>query len=230
MEMAGILGKKLGMTQLFHEDGRRTPVTLIEAGPCVVLKSYPNGSLQNVQLGFGDIKAGSEEKKIKKPQLGCYRKLNIKPKRVIKEVAFTQQNAPAIGTEVTVAIFKEGDFVDVTGNSIGKGFQGGMKRWNWSGGNETHGSTSHRRVGSVGSNTDPGRVFRGHHMPGHMGNRKVTVQNLKVVRVEEKENLLLVKGAVVGHKNALLVIRKSKKKEYRPEKQKAQETSKASKK
>jgi large subunit ribosomal protein L3 len=212
MEMAGILGKKLGMTQVFHEDGTRIPVTLIEAGPCVVLKSYPKGNLQNVQLGFGDIPSNSQEKHIKRPQLGAFRKLNVKPKRLIREVVFSQQLAPQIGSEVTVTIFKEGDFVDIVGNSIGKGFQGGMKRWNWTGGFMTHGSTSHRRMGSVGSNTTPGRVFRGHHMPGHMGNKRVTVQNLKVIRVQTENNLLVVKGAVTGYKNSYLLIQKSKKK------------------
>ncbi len=211
MQLHGILGKKIGMSQIFQEDGRRLPVTFIEAGPCVVLKSYAKGKMQKIQLGFQTLSA-NKQKKIKKPQLGMFAKLNAAPQRIIKEVYFNIETAPAVGSNVNVEIFKEGDYVDITGNSIGKGFAGGMKRWNWSGGNKTHGSTSHRRIGSVGANTDPGRVLKGHHMPGHMGNRKVT-QSAQVVSVKPEQNLLVVKGAVVGFKNSFLVIQKSKKKD-----------------
>ncbi|MEW6008025.1 MAG: 50S ribosomal protein L3 [Candidatus Omnitrophota bacterium] len=212
MQIHGILGKKIGMSQIFKEDGSCLPVTFIEAGPCVVLKSYAKGKIHKIQLGL-DVLPASKQKQIKKPQLGMFAKLNISPQRIIKEVCFSSENAPAVGSSVNVGIFKEGEFVDITGNSIGKGFAGGMKRWNWTGGYKTHGSTSHRRIGSVGSNTDPGRVFRGHHMPGHLGNRKVTIQAVEVVSVKPEQNLLIVKGSVVGSDNNFLVIQKSKRKE-----------------
>lgn len=211
--MSGILGKKLGMTQMFDSAGTRVSVTLIEAGPCLVLKSYPKGSVHKVQLGFDDFTKDSARKKCKKPQLGMFAKLNLKPKKFIREVKFNQDQVPAVGSEVKTEIFKEGDYVNVTGTSIGKGFQGGMKRYNWTGGFKTHGSTSHRRIGSVGSNTYPGRVFKGHQMPGHMGNKRITVKNLKVMRVEPKDNLLVVRGAVVGYDSNYLIIQKSNKKD-----------------
>lgn len=211
MQLHGILGKKIGMSQIFQEDGRRLSVTFIEAGPCPVLKSYAKGKIHKIQLGFDALPA-SKQKKIRKPQLGMFAKLNAAPQRIIKEVCFSSEDAPLVGSSVNVGIFKEGEYVDITGNSIGKGFAGGMKRWNWAGGNKTHGSTSHRRIGSVGATT-PQRVFKGHHMPGHMGNRKVTTQGLQVVSVKPEQNLLIVKGAVVGHKNNLLIIQKSIRKE-----------------
>lgn len=202
--MIGILGKKIGMTQIFSEAGHRTSVTAIEAGPCAVL-AIKNNSLQ---LGFEHI----SEKRLKKPISGYFKKLNVSPRRLIQEVVKDPSKEYKVGDEVKVDLFKPGDFVDISGTSLGKGFQGGMKRWHWKGGPETHGSTSHRRVGSIGSTTTPGRVWKGHHMPGHMGCVKVTVQNLKVVRVDAANNLLLVNGAVPGHKNSYLVIRKAKKK------------------
>lgn len=211
MEMSGILGRKLGMTQIFDAQGTRVSVTLIEAGPCLVLKAYPKGLIQKVQLGFRDFPKESADRKCKKPQLGMFKKLNVKPKRFIREVQFSPDKALAIGSEVKADIFKEGDFVNITGTSIGKGFQGGMKRYHWAGGFKTHGSTSHRRMGSVGANTYPGRVFKGHRMPGHMGNRRITVKNLKVIRVEPNDNLLVVRGAVVGHDENYLIIQKSRK-------------------
>lgn len=211
--MSGILGRKLGMTQMFDSAGTRVSVTLIEAGPCLVLKSYANGAKHKVQLGFDDYPKDSADKKCKKPQLGMFAKLKLKPKRFIKEVQFSPDATPAVGSEVKADIFKEGDYINITGTSIGKGFQGGMKRWNWTGGFKTHGSTSHRQPGSIGSNTYPGRVFKGHHMPGHMGNRRVTVKNLKVMRVEPKDNLLVVRGAVVGYDSNYLIIQKSNKKD-----------------
>ncbi|MBU2541892.1 MAG: 50S ribosomal protein L3 [Candidatus Omnitrophica bacterium] len=212
MQTCGILGRKLGMTQVFDENGTCIAVTLIEAGPCVVLKSYSKGDIFKLQLGFEDVKKTSKENRIKKPQLGQFRKIKVAPKRIIKEVKFSSKEVPAIGSEITADIFKKGDYVDIRGTSIGKGFQGGMKRWHWAGGFKTHGSTSHRRVGSIGASAYPSRVVKGHHMPGHMGNRKVTTQNIKVIEVVAGDNLLVVKGAVVGHKNNLLVIQKAIKK------------------
>ena len=201
--MIGILGKKIGMTQIFTDDGSRVGVTAIEAGPCQILAVKE----KNIQLGFD----AGKEKSFKKPVLKYFKKLNIAPRKVIRELSKEPGVEYKIGQELKADIFKDGDFVDITGTSIGKGFQGGMKRWHWKGGPQTHGSTSHRRVGSIGSTTTPGRVWKGHHMPGHMGAQASTVQNLKVVKVDTENNLLLVKGAVPGHKNGYLLIRKAKK-------------------
>jgi len=202
--MVGILGKKLGMTQVFTGDGKLVSVTAIEVGPCPVLAIKP----KSIQIGFDPIK----ENRVKNPILGFFKKINIAPLRIIREVLREAGKEYKIGEEVKADLFKAGDFVDITGTSIGKGFQGGMKRWHWKGGPASHGSTSHRRVGSIGSSTTPGRVFKGHHMPGHMGAAQVTLQNLRIVKVDAQKNLLLVKGAVPGHKNSYLMIRKAKKK------------------
>ncbi len=202
--MTGLLGKKIGMTQIFSDDGRLTGVTAIEAGPCPVLAIKE----KNIQLGFEPV----NEKRLKKPLLGYFKKISVVPQKWIREVSRDPAVEYKVGQEIKVDLFKAGDFVDITGVSIGKGFQGGMKRWHWHGGPQTHGSTSHRRVGSIGSATTPGRVFKGHHMPGHMGACTVTQQNVKVVNVDPENNLLLVKGHVPGHKNAYLVIKKAKKK------------------
>lgn len=200
-----ILGKKIGMTQVFSEDGSSVGVTAIEAGPCPVL-AVKN---KKVQLGF-DL---AREKSLKKSVSGYFKKINIPARKLVREVLKEKEKEYKIGEELTVDLFKPGDFVDVTGTSIGKGFQGGMKRWHWHGGPQTHGSMSHRRVGSIGSTTTPGRVWKGHHLPGHMGAVRKTIQNLKVVKVDPENNLLLVKGAVPGHKNGYLIIAKSKKKQ-----------------
>jgi len=163
---------------------------------------------KNIQLGFDLV----DEKKLKKPQAGLFKKLKIAPQNIIRDVSREADIEYKVGDELKVDLFTEGDFVDVSGISIGKGFAGGMKRWHWKGGPRTHGSTSHRRVGSIGSSTTPGRVYRGHHMPGHMGNKNVTIQNLKVIKVDLEKNLLLVEGGVPGHKNGYLVITKALKK------------------
>ena len=202
--MTGLLGKKIGMTQVFTGDGKLVSVTAIEAGPCPVLAIKP----KSIQIGFGPIK----ENRTKKPILGYFKKLNISPLRLIKEVSREIGKEYKVGEELNVDLFKAGDFVDITGTSIGKGFQGGMKRWHWKGGPRTHGSTSHRRVGSLGSSTSPGRVWKGHHLPGHMGNARVTLQNLRIVKLDAEKNILLVIGAVPGHKNSYLIIKKAKKK------------------
>jgi large subunit ribosomal protein L3 len=203
--MIGILGKKIGTMQIFTEDGSLVLATAIEAGPCPVLAIRE----KSLQLGFGTIK---NESRLKRPIAGIFKKLNIAPQKFIREVVRDMSKEYKIGEEIKVDLFKMGDFVDVTGTSIGKGFQGGMKRWGWKAGPGSHGSTSHRRVGSIGSSTTPGRVFKGHHLPGHMGDARVTLQNLKVVKVDTQNNLLMVKGAVPGCKNSFLMIRKAKKK------------------
>ncbi len=192
------------MTQVFGEDGSLIGVTAIEAGPCAVMAVKD----KNIQLGFDAV----AEKRLKKPRAGYFKKLNIPPRKFVKEIAKDPAKEYKIGEELKVDVFKAGDFVDITGTSLGKGFQGGMKRWHWQGGPMTHGSTSHRRVGSMGSTTTPGRVWKGHHLPGHMGAAQVTTQNLRVVKVDTENNLLLVKGSVPGYKNNYLIIRKAKKK------------------
>lgn len=201
--MNGILGKKLGMTQVFTDAGKRVSVTVVEAGPCAVLAVKE----KHIQLGFDSAK----EKQLKKPQAGYFKKLNIAPRRLIREVLRDPGRDYKVGEEVKADLFKPGDIVDVTGISIGKGFQGGMKRWHWKGGPQTHGSMSHRRIGSLGSSTTPGRVFKGHHLPGHMGAHRTTTQNLPVVKVDAQNNLLLIEGSVPGHKNSYLVIKRAKK-------------------
>jgi len=202
--MIGLIGKKIGMTQIFAADNSQVGVTAIQAGPCPILMVMD----KNIQLGFDPVK----EKSLNKAQLGLYKKTKISPRRVIKDVSKEANVEYKVGDELKVDLFAEGDFVDVSGISIGKGFAGGMKRWHWQGGPRTHGSTSHRRVGSIGSSTTPGRVFKGHHMPGHMGVKNVTLQNLKVIKVDLANNLLLVEGGVPGYKNGYLVITKALKK------------------
>ena len=193
------------MMQIFSDDGQQVCVTVLEAGPCPILAVKD----RSLQVGFDPLK---KESRMSKPLLGYFKKLNIAPQKLIREVSRRADKEYTVGESLTVEVFKAGDFVDITGTSIGKGFQGGMKRWHWRGGPMTHGSTSHRRVGSIGSTTTPGRVFKGHHLPGHMGDQKATVQNLKVVKIDAPNNLLLVKGAVPGHKNGYVLIRIAKKK------------------
>ena len=204
MKMIALLGKKLGMTQIFSEDGKLVGITAIEAGPCPILAIRG----KNIQIGFDAARA----KSLKKPKQEFFKKLSIAPLKLIREVLKEPNREYKVGEELKVDLFKAGDFVDVIGTSKGKGFQGGMKRWNWHGGPASRGSTSHRRIGSLGSSTSPGRVFKGHHLPGHMGNVRMTLQNLRVVKVDPQNNLLLVKGAVPGYKNNYLIIRKAKKK------------------
>lgn len=202
--MTGLLGKKIGMTQVFSEDGKRVGVTAIEAGPCPVLAIKE----KSIQIAFDLVK----ETRVKKPVLGYFKKINVSSRKLIREVSKEAGREYKVGEELKVDLFKAGDFVDITSTSKGRGFQGGMKRWHWAGGPRTHGSTSHRRIGSLGSSTTPGRVWKGHHLPGHMGDERVTLQNLKVVKIDLENNLLLVKGAVAGYRNSYLVIKKAKKK------------------
>lgn len=200
------------MTQIYNEAGAMIPVTVVEAGPCSVLALIEHGeSKKKVQIGFGVLK----ESRLSKPELGFFKKIGVAPQQYIKEFESTENKDYKIGQEIKVDIFKPGDFVDVSGVSIGKGFQGGMKRWNWMGGPATHGSMHHRRVGAISSNTWPGRTFRGKTMPGHMGDDRVTTQGLRVIQVDAENNLILIKGAVPGHRNALLEINRSKKKAWR---------------
>jgi len=215
--MKGILGKKIGMTQLYNKQGALEPATIIEAGPCIVLQvsKSPQGRHFSVKLGFDDKK----ESRTRKSELGVFKKVKSKPKKYIKEIRTTPDREYKTGEEINVDLFKEGEFVDITGTSKGKGFQGGMKRWNWTAGKSGHGSMHHRRVGSIGASAFPSRVVRGHHMPGHLGTEKVTVQNLEVIRVDKDNNILVIKGTVPGHNSAYVTIRSSKKIPPAPEAQ-----------
>lgn len=214
----GLLGKKLGMTQIFTEEGDFVPVTVIEAGPCVVLRVMDGKAM----LGFGEKK----EKRSSKPESGFYKKVNVKPQALVKEMLFDTGEGLSVGQQITVDIFREKDFVDITGTSKGKGFQGGVKRWGWAGGPSGHGSMHHRRIGSVGGSSYPSRVWKGLHLPGRMGNKRKTVQSLEVIKVFKDKNLMFVKGPVPGANNGYLEIKIAKKKPAVREKApKGQETS-----
>ncbi|HKL12463.1 MAG TPA: 50S ribosomal protein L3 [Halanaerobiales bacterium] len=198
----GLLGKKIGMTQIFDEDENMVPVTVIEAGPCVVTekRTEEKDGYQAVQLGFEDIK----EKKLNKPELGQFEKNGVDPKRYLMEFRNFDQDLE-IGDEVTVDIFEKGEIVKVQGISKGKGFSGNIQRWNQSAGPKTHGSHFHRAPGSIGA-VDASRVFKGQKMPGRMGNEKTTVHNLKVMRVDSEKKVILVKGSVPGPKKSLVSL------------------------
>ena len=207
--MSGLLGKKLGMTQVFDEAGEVVPVTVIQAGPCVVVqkKAVPKEGYDAIQIGFEEI-SERREKKLTKPYLGHFKKKNVKPFRFLREFRIAKDAAYEVGQVLTVEGFQVGDLVKVTGISKGKGFQGVIKRHGKAGGPATHGSRFHRTTGSIGQRTSPGEVFKNMKLPGHMGDERVTVSNLKVVQVRPQENLLLVLGAIPGAKNNLVVIRK----------------------
>lgn len=206
----GLIGKKLGMSQVFDQEGNVIPVTVVEMGPCTILELNESPK-KTVKLGFEPAK----ESRVNKPRLGFFKKFGLSPMKTIKEFGSTDNKDYKVGQEVKADIFKPGDFVDVTGTSIGKGFQGGMKRHNWRGGGATHGSMHHRRVGSISSSAEPSRVLRGRTMPGHMGMETVTVQGLRVISVDADTNVVLVKGAVPGHKRATIYINRSFKKAWK---------------
>jgi large subunit ribosomal protein L3 len=206
----GILGKKLGMTQVFAADGRCVPVTVVEAGPCIVLqkKTAEKDGYNALQLGFGARKAH----RTNRPAMGHFRKAGKGAFDFLKEVEVDAVGEHNVGDEILCdAVLAPGDIVDVSGTSKGKGFQGVIKRWNFAGGRASHGSMFHRRPGAIGASAWPSRVFKGKKMAGQMGNRRVTVQGLEVVDVRPEKNVVLVKGAVPGPANGLLVIRKSRK-------------------
>ena len=203
----GILGKKLGMTQVFAADGRRIPVTVVEAGPCVVLqkKTASTDGYNALQLGFAEKRAH----RANKPELGHFRKAGKGAFRYLREVAADNVDEFNVGDEIACgSVFANGDIIDVTATSKGKGFQGVIKRWNFSGGRATHGSMFHRAPGSIGASAWPSRVFKGKKMAGQMGNVRVTTQNLQIVEVRAEQNLILVRGAIPGPKNGLVMIRK----------------------
>lgn len=202
-----ILATKVGMTQIFNEDGVLTPVTVLQAGPCVVtqVKTKENDGYSAVQVGFGDIR----EKLVNKPKKGHFAKAGVDNKRHLKEFRFDNAEDYQVGQEIKVDIFAEGDKVDATAKSKGKGFQGAIKRHGQSRGPMTHGSKFHRHAGSNGAASDPSKVFKGKKMPGQMGAVRVTTQNLEIVRVDAENNVILVKGAVPGPKKSLVMLKES---------------------
>ena len=202
-----ILATKVGMTQIFNEDGLLIPVTVLQAGPCVVtqIKTEDNDGYAAVQVGFGQIR----EKLVNKPEKGHFEKAGVDVKRFLKEFKFDNAAEYEVGQEIKADIFAAGDHIDATAISKGKGFQGAIKRHGQSRGPMTHGSKYHRHAGSNGAASDPSKVAKGKKMPGQMGNVQVTVQNLEIVRVDTENNLLLVKGAVPGPKKSLVTIKES---------------------
>ena len=202
-----ILGTKLGMTQMFREDGTMIPVTVVLAGPCPVVqkKSVEHDGYEAVQVAFKPIR----EKLCTQPMLGHFKKAGVEAHRYTREFKFDDTAAYEVGQVIKADIFANGDHVDVTATSKGKGFEGNIKRWNQGRGRKTHGSHSYRVPGSMGACTYPGEVFKTKHLPGHMGSERVTVQNLEVVRVDADRNLLLVKGAIPGAKGSLVTVRET---------------------
>ena len=206
--VTGIIGKKVGMTQLFEADGTVYPATVLKAGPCVVaqVKTVESDGYQSVQLGLVEAKATKENK----PTQGHFKKSGVPATRVRREMKVKDGGDPVKpGDQVNVSMFANGDRVDVVGTSRGKGFQGVVKRHHFKGGRATHGSMFHRAPGSIGASSYPSRVVKGMRMGGHMGSTRITVRNLKVLRVDAENNLLMVEGAVPGGPNAIVVIRKA---------------------
>jgi large subunit ribosomal protein L3 len=202
-----ILGRKIGMTQIFDENGKQIPVTVLEAGPCVVVqkKTIENDGYNAIQVGFVDAK----DKHTNKPMKGHFEKANVAPKRRLKEFRLEDISAYEVGSEIKADIFAAGDKIDVTGISKGKGYQGAIKRHGQHRGPMGHGSKYHRSAGSMGASSYPSKVFKGKKLPGHMGAVKVTVQNLEVVRVDSDKNLLLVKGAIPGPRKSIVLVKDS---------------------
>ena len=203
----GLIGKKIGMTQIFNEEGKVIPVTVIEAGPCVVsqVKTEETDGYNSIQLGFGAIK----ESKVNKPERGHFTKANIAPARYLREFRVDSIEDVKVGDELKADIFMAGDKIDIQGTSKGKGSQGVIKRHGQHRGPMGHGSMYHRRPGSMGSTSTPGRVFKGKKLPGHMGAETVTIQNLEVIKVDLDKNIILVKGSVPGAKGSILKIKSS---------------------
>jgi large subunit ribosomal protein L3 len=202
----GLIGRKMGMTQVFDEDGRHVPVTVIQAGPCPVVevRDTARHGYDAIQLGFSP-----QKKNVDKPRTGHFKKAGVPPHRFLRELRLESVEGYQAGQKLTVEMFSPGELVDVSGVSKGKGFQGGVKRHGWYGGDATHGSMFHRAPGSIGGSSDPSRVFPGHRLPGRMGGDRRTVLNVRVVRVLAEQNLLVVRGAVPGPIGGLLVVRRS---------------------
>lgn len=202
----GLIARKRGMTQVFADDGNVVPVTVLEAGPCTVVqvKTRATDGYEALQLGFEP-----RRKKVRKPMAGHFKKAGVGAVRVLREVRLDSVEGYQVGQTLGVDLFQPGELVDVCGLTKGRGFQGGIKRHGWLGGEATHGSMFHRAPGSIGASSDPSRVFPGHRLPGRMGAERVTVPHLEVVRVVPEQNLLVVKGAVPGATGGLVLVRKS---------------------
>jgi len=207
-----LLGKKKGMARLFNEKGEIIPVSVIELaqGTVVTKKTSEKDGYEAVQLAFFDVK----EKSLKKPELQYLKKMGLGPKKYLKESRLDKEESQKYenGSTIGVSYFSKGDYIDVSGKSIGKGFAGGIKRWGWHGGDDAHGSMFHRAPGSIGASAFPSRTYKGHNLPGRMGGKRVTVQNLMVIEIKEDLNLIIVKGALPGPKGSLIEIRKAKRK------------------
>ncbi len=205
-EIKGILGTKLGMTQVFDEDNRVIPVTVVEAGPCVVtqIRTKDTDGYTAIQIAFGDI----DPRKANKPAAGHFKKAGVTPRRHVAEIRMDDVSGYEVGQDVTVDIFEGITYVDVTGTSKGKGFAGGMKRHGFAGQGAAHGNqAAHRRVGGIGAAATPGRIFKGKRMAGRMGNDRVTTQNLKVQKIDADANLLLIKGAIPGARGGIVTVK-----------------------
>lgn len=202
-----IIGKKLGMSQVFTEDGKVIPVTVVEAGPCPVVqvKTKQNEGYDAVQVAFGEIKPS----RVSKPVAGHFKKSNIAPQKYLRELRFDDCSKYSVGSEIKCDAFAVGDKVDVSGISKGHGYSGVIQRWNFHRGPSAHGSGFHRGIGSMGANSSPSRIFKNKKMPGHWGTEKVTVRNLTVAKIDSARNLLLIKGAIPGSKGSLVVIKKN---------------------
>ena len=209
MAVNGILGIKLGMTQIYTEDGTAIPCTVVQAGPCVVVqrRTAQKDGYEAAQLGLVEF---IKPQRVNKAMTGHFKKAEAAPMRFVREVRLDASGAETkVGDRVLAEHFKLGEVVDVSGISKGKGFQGGVKRWHFRGGDKSHGSMFHRAPGSIGGSSFPSRVWPGQHMPGHMGHERVTVKNLEVVKVDAEENLLLVRGAVPGPNGGYVMIRRA---------------------
>lgn len=223
MKGLGLIGKKVGMTTIFDANGNAIPVTVLNLGPCFVIqkKTVATDGYDAIQLGFEKIKARYERRKVdgkvvrkavnpNKPAAGHFKKANVEPLRHLFEFRVSNVDAYQVGQEVKLEeVLKEDALVDIMGVSKGRGFAGGVKRWHYKGGHETHGSMHHRAPGSIGASSAPSRVYKNQHMPGHMGSRKVTVMNMKIVKVDSEKNMVLVRGAVPGANGGVVVCRQA---------------------
>ena len=204
-----ILGKKIGMTQIFLADGRLVPVTVVEAGPCKVtqVKTVETDGYEAVQVGFGELSEQRAKKLLNKPELGHFTKAGVSPARYLREFRFEDISNYKVGDEIKCDVFAEGDKIDAIGTSKGHGYTGTIQRWNMHTGSMSHGSKYHRGVGSLSANSDPSRVFKNKKMAGQYGGERVTIQNLEIVKVDAERNLIMIKGAIPGANGSLVMVR-----------------------
>ena len=206
-----ILGKKIGMTQIFLADGRLVPVTVVEAGPCKVtqVKTVETDGYEAVQVGFGELSEQRAKKLLNKPELGHFTKAGVSPARYLREFRFEDISNYKVGDEIKCDVFAEGDKIDAIGTSKGHGYTGTIQRWNMHTGPMSHGSKYHRGVGSLSANSDPSRVFKNKKMAGQYGGERVTIQNLEIVKVDAERNLIMIKGAIPGANGSLVIVREA---------------------